>query len=225
MIVMSPEQTGEGCPCPLNKSSDRMTYFTSAKWVTAPSACSVATSAWPALPWATASLRCLIPSSTCGFFAAAPACLSASSACCTKTSACPCLPCATASLACSKASAACLSAARESPLKSGKPTSAATAKTTSAPRWILIFMDSSSVVKIHSTGERYPRHFLQALPYTAIFSLSRRPYLWLDVQNFLQFLGVFFHRAGKITTPLPPRSRIIADLPISGEFEDKIQPG
>src|SRR5437016_1405233 len=39
------------------------------------------------------------------------------------------------------------------------------------------------------------------------------------------FLGVFFHRAGKITTPLPPGSRIIADLPISGEFEDKIQPG
>src|SRR6267143_3872083 len=87
------------------------------------------------------------------------------------------------------------------------------------------FHGSSSVVKVHLMGERYPRHFLQALPYTAIFSLSRRPYLWLDVQNFLQSLGVFFHRTGKIPTPFPPGSRIIADLPIPGEFEDKIQPG
>ena len=41
--------------------------FTSFRCVRAVSACSVAMSAWPALPCSMASFRCVIPSSKCGF--------------------------------------------------------------------------------------------------------------------------------------------------------------
>src|SRR5688500_531502 len=68
------------------------------------------------------------------------------------------------------------------------------------------------------------KSYVAKSPYTATFSLSRRPGRRLYPQHFLQALKVLLNRAGKIAAPFPPGTGVIPDLLESGQLQDKIQP-